>query len=84
MRLVYQGYVDLAAGRISGVEALMRWRHPIRGELAPASFIPLAEATGLTREQLTQMALNSFEGSFLPDADKAARIAEVRAYAAAI
>jgi len=47
MRLVYQGYVDLAAGRVSGVEALMRWRHPIRGELAPASFIPLAEATGL-------------------------------------
>lgn len=42
----------------------------------------LAHATGLTREQLTQMAKNSFEGSFLNDADKAARIAEVEAYAA--
>jgi diguanylate cyclase (GGDEF)-like protein len=47
MRLVYQGYVDLAQGRVGGVEALLRWRHPTRGELAPAQFIPLAEATGL-------------------------------------
>ena len=42
----------------------------------------LAEAVGLTREQVTQIAINSFEGSFLSDADKADRIAEVRAYAA--
>ena len=35
------------------------------------------------REQVTQLAINSFEGSFLDDADKAARIAEVKAYAAA-
>ena len=33
-------------GRVSGVEALLRWRHPTRGELQPAAFIPLAEATG--------------------------------------
>ena len=43
----------------------------------------LAAAVGLTREQLTLMAKNSFSGSFLSDADKAARIAEVEAYAAA-
>ena len=42
----------------------------------------LAAAVGLTREQVTQMAKNSFEGSFLSDQDKAARIAEVEAYAA--
>ena len=42
----------------------------------------LAEAVGLTREQLTLIARNSFEGSFLPPAEKAARIAEVEAYAA--
>jgi adenosine deaminase len=42
----------------------------------------LAAATGLTREQVTQLAKNSFEGSFLSDAEKAARIAEVAAYAA--
>ena len=43
----------------------------------------LAQAVGLSREQVTQLAINSFEGSFLDDADKAARIAEVKAYAAA-
>ena len=43
----------------------------------------LAEAVGLTREQVTRMARNSFEGSFLTEAEKAARVAEVEAYAAA-
>ena len=43
----------------------------------------LAEAVGLTREQVTQLARNSFEGSFLGEAEKAARVAEVEAYAAA-
>ena len=42
----------------------------------------LAEAVGLTREQVTRMARNSFEGSFLSPSDKAARIAEVDVYAA--
>ena len=46
------------------------------------NYVQLARAVDLTREQVTQMAINSFEGSFLPEADKAARIAEVRAYAA--
>lgn len=47
MHLVYQPYMDLVGGGISGVEALLRWRHPTRGEIEPATFIPLAEATGL-------------------------------------
>jgi len=42
----------------------------------------LAKAVGLTRDQLTQLARNSFEGSFLAEADKAARLAEVEAWAA--
>ena len=46
LRLVYQPYVDLADGSVSGVEALLRWQHPARGTLLPASFIPMAEATG--------------------------------------
>jgi diguanylate cyclase (GGDEF)-like protein len=47
MYLAYQPYVDLRDGHVSGLEALLRWRHPVRGELAPASFIPLAETTGM-------------------------------------
>ncbi len=45
--LHYQPKIDLRTGRISGAEALLRWTHPIRGEVSPAQFIPVAEACGL-------------------------------------
>jgi len=45
--LVYQPKLDLATGRITGVEALMRWKHPSMGVISPLQFIPLAEETGL-------------------------------------
>jgi EAL domain-containing protein (putative c-di-GMP-specific phosphodiesterase class I) len=45
--LAYQPVVSLADGRIAGFEALARWRHPERGLLQPAEFIPVAEETGL-------------------------------------
>lgn len=47
IEMFYQPIVDLRSGKISGVEALARWRHPDRGTVVPADFIPLAEDTGL-------------------------------------
>ncbi|MBW4458526.1 MAG: diguanylate cyclase [Nostoc indistinguendum CM1-VF10] len=46
-RVFYQPIVSLTTGFILGFEALLRWQHPERGLLPPASFIPLAEETGL-------------------------------------
>jgi diguanylate cyclase (GGDEF)-like protein/PAS domain S-box-containing protein len=45
--LHYQPQMTLATGEVSGVEALLRWRHPVRGLLFPAQFISVAEETGL-------------------------------------
>ena len=45
--LFYQPICDTAALEIRGFEALLRWKHPLRGELLPNTFIPLAETTGL-------------------------------------
>jgi EAL domain-containing protein (putative c-di-GMP-specific phosphodiesterase class I) len=47
LELFYQPQVDLENGRIFALEALLRWRHPQRGLLSPAAFLPLLEDTGL-------------------------------------
>jgi diguanylate cyclase (GGDEF)-like protein len=47
--LWYQPWINIASGRIAGCEALLRWRHPVRGLISPMEFIPTAEETGLIR-----------------------------------
>jgi diguanylate cyclase (GGDEF)-like protein/PAS domain S-box-containing protein len=46
----YQPLVDLVTDTVTGCEALLRWRHPERGMISPAEFIPVAEETGLINE----------------------------------
>nr|WP_277924493.1 GGDEF and EAL domain-containing protein [Sphingomonas sp. CROZ-RG-20F-R02-07] len=49
LRLVFQPRIELASGQCIGAEALLRWRHPILGELSPAEFIPIIEQTSLAK-----------------------------------
>ncbi|MCC8958031.1 EAL domain-containing protein [Bradyrhizobium sp. Pear77] len=45
--LLYQPFFDIRENRVTGFEALLRWRHPVRGVISPTEFIPIAEETGL-------------------------------------
>lgn len=49
LRLVFQPRVDLATGRYVGAEALLRWRHPLLGDISPGEFIPIIEQTSLAK-----------------------------------
>ena len=58
LTLFYQPKVDIRAGKVSGVEALVRWQHPERGMLPPKEFIELAEHTGIIKP-LTYWVMNA-------------------------
>jgi EAL domain-containing protein (putative c-di-GMP-specific phosphodiesterase class I) len=58
LSLVYQPRVDLGTLRCVGAEALLRWRHPVLGDIPPGEFIPLVEGTGLIRP-LTEWVLET-------------------------
>lgn len=49
LRVVFQPRMDLVTGACSGAEVLLRWRHPVLGEISPAEFVPIIEATLLAR-----------------------------------
>ncbi len=57
LALDYQPLFDLASGRASGFEALVRWRHPVDGTLGPAAFLAIAEETG-QMAQLSEFVLH--------------------------
>jgi len=68
LRPYYQPLIDLKSGRITGVEALVRWPHPERGMISPAEFIPVAEDTGLINALGTQILRRScMEAAQWPD-----------------
>jgi diguanylate cyclase (GGDEF)-like protein len=50
LRVHYQPQVSMTTGLICGVEALVRWEHPVHGLVRPDAFVPIAEETGLVRE----------------------------------
>ncbi len=50
LRLVYQPQKEIQSGTVTGFEALLRWKHPTRGDISPAVFIPIAEETGAILE----------------------------------
>ncbi len=49
LELCYQPLMNVANGRPTGFEALIRWNHPLRGQISPSVFIPIAEQTGLIK-----------------------------------
>ncbi len=59
--LHYQPKLDIHTGEPAGIEALMRWQHPVRGLIMPGEFVPVAEKTGLI-EPLTRYVLDEALG----------------------
>jgi hypothetical protein len=56
LRLVYQPEKNIRAGKVVGFEALLRWKHPTRGEVSREEFIPIAEDTGVDAHDFNWLA----------------------------
>jgi len=79
LRLNYQPIVSCRTGAIVGAEALLRWRHPLRGEISPATFIPIAEISGLMPEVGAWMLEQAMKDAKLwPDLEIAVNLSPVQ------
>jgi len=79
LKLHYQPVVSCRTGAIVGAEALLRWRHPIRGEISPATFIPIAETSGLMPALGTWMLERAIkDASLWPDLEIAVNLSPVQ------
>lgn len=79
LRLHYQPIISCRTGAIVGAEALMRWHHPINGDISPAKFIPVAEMTGLMPELGAWMLERAMKDSKLwPDIEIAVNLSPVQ------
>lgn len=86
LEIRYQPQVELASGRIVGMEALLRWNHPTRGVLLPEDFLPIAEKYGLMQqlgrwvlgEACRQMAVWRRQGMAVPVVAINVALAQIR------
>lgn len=84
LSLAFQPQVDFASGAILGVEALLRWQHPVRGLVSPLEFIPLAEESGYIVElgewvlRRAFFQLEEWKGTGLPPIRMAINISAVQ------
>ncbi|MEH2481684.1 diguanylate cyclase (GGDEF)-like protein [Nitrobacteraceae bacterium AZCC 2146] len=73
LEIHYQPLVDIGSSEVTGCEALLRWRHPVRGMISPAEFVPVAEETGLITELGEWVLMNACgEAATWPDQVKLA------------
>jgi diguanylate cyclase (GGDEF)-like protein len=79
LRVHYQPIISCRTGAIVAAEALLRWRHPLRGEISPATFIPIAEIAGLMPDLGTWMLERVIKDSKMwPDIELAVNLSPVQ------